>query len=58
VNILEALARRLGRGDPGRGTITLLSELPICDSCRGVIQQFEAYTGVRVIVRAGPMPSR
>jgi len=51
--LLEEAAEILGRGEAGRGELTLISEGPFCDSCVGVIQQFENYTGIRLIIRSG-----
>lgn len=52
VKILENLAATLKPG--AKGTINLHSELPVCVSCSGVIQQFEKkFPGIKVNVTIG-----
>jgi hypothetical protein len=53
VKILEEMATRIPKNS--KGTIHLFSELPICVSCSGVIQQFEKqFPNIELIVTHGP----
>ncbi|GAA6154317.1 deaminase domain-containing protein [Pseudoteredinibacter isoporae] len=57
VKILETLGPQFNSSSSG--TIRLLSELEVCGSCSGVIQQFEkAYPGVKVQPETGPYPKK
>ena len=53
VAVFENLARKLRPGD--KGTIRLFSERPFCESCSGVIQQFEQkFPGIKLVPSTGP----
>jgi hypothetical protein len=57
VKILETLGAQSNANSSG--TIRLLSELEVCGSCSGVIQQFEKlYPGVKVKPETGPYPKK
>ena len=50
-NILGYAAQQLGNNTAATGTINIFTELVICPSCRGVVDQFELkYQGIRVTV--------
>ena len=52
VFVLENIAQRLNPNS--KGTIRLLSERAVCNSCEGVIKQFkEKFPNVKLVIRAG-----
>lgn len=52
--ILEDVAARLGDNSKATGRIDLFTELPVCKSCEGVIQQFkEKYPNINIHVYDG-----
>jgi hypothetical protein len=59
VKILEEIAHKFAN-QPGtynniRGQVNLFSERPPCESCQGVIQQFQQmFPNIQVIVNSGP----
>ncbi|WP_353195027.1 deaminase domain-containing protein [Pectobacterium brasiliense] len=49
--ILDNLADRLGSNTLAKGNVTIFTEKPACDSCLGVIEQFQKkYLGIKVDV--------
>ncbi|MEI7343084.1 DUF637 domain-containing protein [Pectobacterium brasiliense] len=49
--ILDNLADRLGSNTLAKGNVTIFTEKPACDSCLGVIEQFQKkYPGIKVDV--------
>ncbi|MCD5364588.1 hypothetical protein LQT98_23220, partial [Chromobacterium aquaticum] len=64
VKLLETLARRYNpQGLPVMpnvsGTVRLSSELNVCYSCSGVINQFDQmFPGVKITVDSGPYPNK
>lgn len=52
-HLLEDLAKRLS--PDSFGTVRLFSELPICTSCQGVVQQFQSmFPKIKLVVSGGP----
>jgi hypothetical protein len=50
--ILDNLADKLGNDTAARGKVTIFTELPACESCRGVKEQFEKrYPNIKVEIR-------
>ncbi|RRO03617.1 DUF637 domain-containing protein [Pectobacterium aquaticum] len=49
--ILDNLADRLGNNTSAKGTVTIFTEKPACDSCLGVIKQFQdRYPNINIDV--------
>ncbi|NRN26032.1 filamentous hemagglutinin N-terminal domain-containing protein [Serratia marcescens] len=49
--ILDNLADRLGKNYSANGSVTIFTEKPACESCLGVVKQFESrYPGVKIDV--------
>ncbi|MGP2666790.1 DUF637 domain-containing protein [Serratia nevei] len=49
--ILDNLADKLGSNYSAKGSVTIFTEKPACDSCLGVVKQFESrYPGVKINV--------
>ncbi|MBE4975861.1 DUF637 domain-containing protein [Serratia sp. X3] len=49
--ILDNLADKLGSNYSAKGSVTIFTEKPACDSCLGVVKQFESrYPGVKIDV--------
>lgn len=49
--ILDNLADRLGKNYSAKGSVTIFTEKPACESCLGVVKQFESrYPGVKIDV--------
>jgi filamentous hemagglutinin len=47
--ILDNLADRLGSNTLAKGNVTIFTEQPACESCLGVIEQFQKkYPGIKV----------
>ncbi|QUY51139.1 hypothetical protein JK621_19960 [Serratia plymuthica] len=49
--ILDNLADKLGKNVAAKGSVTIFTERPACESCLGVIEQFQhKYPGIKVDV--------